>query len=172
MYVLLTEEIIKTGKDMSLNKIFIAMMLSALPILGTLADGVRFLIVNAKDGTKTTFGLTEEPKISFSDGELTIVSSSRTFSISLADIQNYAFSEVSTGIEEAIKEGSVKLENGFVVFNGLAAGSKVATYLQDGKLVKESKADSNGLVVLDLSDLPKGIIILQSIKTNIKITNR
>ena len=102
---------------MSLKKIFMVMLLSALPIMETMADGVRFLIVNAKDGIKTTFGLAEEPKISFSNGKLTIVSSSRTFTISLADIQNYAFSEESTGIEEIIKEGSVKLENGFVVFN-------------------------------------------------------
>lgn len=157
---------------MSLKKIFMVMLLSALPIMETMADGVRFLVVNAKDGTKTTFGLAEEPKISFSNGELNIVSSSRTFTISLADIQNYAFSEESTGIEEIIKEGSVKLENGFVVFNGLAVGSKVTAYLQDGKLVKESKANTNGLAILDLSVLPKGILILQSNKTTIKIINR
>jgi len=157
---------------MYLKRIFIAMMLSALPILGALADGVRLLVVNAKDGTKTTFGLAEEPKISFSNGELNIVSSSQSFSISLADIQNYSFAEESTGIGEVIKDGSAKLDNGFVVFNGLAAGSKVVAYMQDGKLVKESKANSNGTAIIDLSGLPKGILILQTNKTNIKILNR
>ena len=157
---------------MYLKRIFIAMILSALPILGALADGVRFLVVNAKDGTKTTFGLAEEPKISFSNGELNIFSRSRTFSIRLADVQNYVFSEESTGITEVIKDGSVKLENGFVIFNGLAAGSKVVAFMQDGKLVKESKADSNGTAIFDLTGLPKGILILQSNKTNIKILNR
>ena len=43
----------KTGKNMSLKKIFMVMLLSALPIMETMADGVRFLIVNAKDGIKT-----------------------------------------------------------------------------------------------------------------------
>lgn len=157
---------------MYLKRIFIVIMLSAMPFIGIFADGVRFLVVNAKDGTKTTFGLAEEPKISFSNGELNIVSSSRTFSISLADVQNYVFSEESTGITEVIKDGSVKLENGFVVFNGLAAGSKVVAFMQDGKLVKESRADSNGLAVFDLSGLPKGILILQSNKRTIKIINR
>ena len=157
---------------MSLKKIFMVMLLSALPIMETMADGVRFLIVNAKDWTKTTFGLAEEPKISFSNGELNIVSSSQSFSISLADIQNYSFAEESTGIAEVIKDGSVKLENGFVVFNILAAGSKVVAFMQDGKLVKESKADSNGTAIFDLSGLPKGILILQSNKTNVKILNR
>ena len=157
---------------MSTKRIFIALMLSALPIIGTLADSVRFLIVNAKDGTKTTFGLAEEPKISFSNGELNIVNSSKTFSISLADIQNYSFDEESTGISDVIKEGSIKLENGFVVFNGLTAGSKVAVYMQDGKLVKECNANTNGSAVLDLSGLPKGTLILQSNKTSIKVINR
>jgi len=115
--------------------------------------------VNGKDGTKTTFGLTEEPKLSFPNGELNIVSSNKTFSISLTDVQNYAFSEESAGIAEVIKDGNVKLEDGFVVFNGLAAGSKVAAYLQDGKLVKEGKADSNGSAVIDLSLLPTFICI-------------
>lgn len=157
---------------MRTKRFVIAMMLAVFPFLGTVADSVRFLVVNAKDGTKTTFWLAEEPKISFSNGELKIVSSSRTFSLSLADIQNYAFEEESTGIAEVIKDGSVKLDNGFVVFNGLAAGSKVVAFMQDGKLVKESKADSNGSAVIDLSVLPKGILILQSNKMNIKIINR
>ena len=157
---------------MRLKRIFIAMVLSVLPFIGIMADSVRFLVVNAKDGTKTTFGLAEEPKISFSNGELNIVSSSQSFSISLADIQNYSFAEESTGIGEVIKDGSAKLDNGFVVFNGLAAGSKVVAYMQDGKLVKESKANSNGTAIIDLSGLPKGILILQTNKTNIKILNR
>lgn len=148
------------------------MVLSVLPFIGIMADSVRFLVVNAKDGTKTTFGLAEEPKISFSNGELNIGSSSQSFSISLADIQNYSFAEESTGIGEVIKDGSVKLDNGFVIFNGLVAGSKVVAYMQDGKLVKESKANTNGLAILDLSVLPKGILILQSNKTTIKIINR
>lgn len=156
---------------MRLKRIFIAMVLSVLPFIGIMADSVRFLVVNAKDGTKTTFGLAEEPKISFSNGELNIGSSSQSFSISLADIQNYSFAEESTGIGEVIKDGSVKLD-GFVIFNGLVAGSKVVAYMQDGKLVKESKANTNGLAILDLSVLPKGILILQSNKTNIKIINR
>lgn len=153
-------------------KTALVIILSAMPFMEALADGVRFLVVNAKDGTKTTFALTEEPKITFSEGELSVVSSSRAFSISLAAIQNYAFSEESTGIDEVIKDGRFKLENGFVVVNGLSAGSKVSAYMQDGKLIRESKADSNGMTVFDLSGLPKGILILQSNKTSIKVINR
>jgi hypothetical protein len=109
-----------------------------------MADGVRFLVVNAKDGTKTTFALADEPKVSCKGGELTIVSKSTTFTLSLADVRNYVFSEESTGIIEAMKDRDIKLENGCVVLNGLLVGSIVSAYLQDGRLVKECKTDANG----------------------------
>lgn len=157
---------------MRTKHLIIAMIWAALPFDGIFAADERFLVLNAKDGTKTTFALSENPKISFSNGELSVVCSNRTFSISLADIQNYAFLQESTGIAEVIKDGSVKLENGFVVFNGLATGSKVAVYMQDGKLVRKGIADSKGSAVLSLSGLPKGILILQSNKTSIKVINK
>ena len=157
---------------MSTKGFFVALMLAAFPMIGMFADGVRFLAVNGKDGTTTEFALADEPKLSFANGELNIVSSSRTFSINLADVQNYAFTEESTGIAEVLKEDKVTLENGFVVLSCLSAGSKVVIYMQDGKMVKESKADDKGSAVVDLSTLPKGVLILQSNKKSIKIINR
>lgn len=157
---------------MRTKRIIIALMLATIPLIGCLAESVKFLIVNTTDGTRTSFALAEEPMVSFSNAELSIASNTRTFSISLADVQNFAFSEESTSIAEVIKGGSVKLENGFIVFSGLTAGSRIAVYTQDGKLIKESKAEANGLAVVEISSLPKGILLLHSNNTNIKIINR
>lgn len=150
----------------------IATLLAALPFCEALADGVRFLVVNAKDGTKTTFSLADEPKVSCKSGKLEIVSKGTLFSLSLADVSSYAFSKESTGIIEVEKEGNVKMRNGSVVFNGLPAGSFVSAFMQDGRLVKDFKANANGTTVVELSDLPKGIVILHSNKKDIKIINR
>ena len=103
---------------------------------------------------------------------MTIVSKSTTFSLSLDDVRNYVFSEVATSITEAMKNSGVKQENGCVVLNGLSAGSVVSAYMQDGRLAKECKADANGKAVVNMTDLPKGIVILHSNKTDIKIINR
>ena len=157
---------------MSVKRIFILMVMVLLVNGLCMADGVRFLVVNAKDGTKTTFALADEPKVSCKAGELTIVSKNTTFSMGLSDVQNYVFSEESTGIIEVMKDGGFKIEHGCVVLNGLSAGSPVSAYLQDGRLAKECKADANGTAVMDLSDLPKGVVILHSNKTDIKIINR
>lgn len=150
----------------------IATMLAALPLVECLADGVRFLVVNGRDGTKMTFALADNPKVSCKSGELTVIAGSRTFTLGLADVQNYQFAEESTGIENIIKDDSVKMENGCVVFCGLNAGSTVSVYLQDGRLIKESKTDADGNAIVDLSNLPKGVLIIHSNKTDIKIINR
>jgi hypothetical protein len=150
----------------------IATMLAALPWVECLADGVRFLVVNGKDGTKTTFALSDNPKVSCKSGELTVTAGSRTFTLGLADVQNYQFAEESTGIENVIKDGSVKMENGCVVFSGLNAGSLVSVYLQDGRLLRDCKADGSGNAVVELSNMPKGVLIIHSNKTDIKIINR
>ena len=157
---------------MSVKRFFISMAIIVLANGLCMAGGIRFLVVNAKDGTKTTFAMADEPKVFCKAGELNIVSKSSTLSLSLADVKNYVFTEKSTGIIEVMNERGFKLENGCVVMNGLSAGSIVSVYIHDGRLVKEYKADANGVAVMDLSVLPKGIVILHSNKTDIKITNR
>jgi hypothetical protein len=152
--------------------IIIAMLLSVLPCGVCFADGAHFLVVNSKDGTKTTFALADKPKVSFVDGELSIVSNSKKFAMNIADVKNYTFEEESTGIGKVIKNGNAKFENGYVVFSGLTVGSKVSAYTQEGRLIKECTANENGTAFIDLSILPKRIIILHSGKTGIKVVNR
>lgn len=157
---------------MSTKALFVALMLATLPFCEALADDVRYLVVNAKDGTSTTFALVDEPKVLCKAGKLEIVSKVTTFSMGLADVKNYAFSEESTGIVETTNEGKYRMENGRIVFNGLRAGSLVSAYLQDGRLVRDCKADRNGMAVVDLSGLPKGVVILHSNNMDIKIINK
>lgn len=150
----------------------IAMMLATLPFGKVLADDIRYLVVNAKDGTTASFALADEPIVSCKAGKLEIVSKVTTFSLSLADVRNYAFSETLTGIAEVEKYRNLMMENGHIVFHGLPFGSTVSAYMQDGRQAKTFIADEKGTAVVDLSGLPKGIVILHSNKTNIKIINR
>lgn len=157
---------------MGIKKTIIVLTMVALSWAESMADGVKFLVVNGKDGTKTTFALAENPRVSCKDGNLNVVAGSRTFTLSLADVQNYQFAVEPTGIEEVLKDGGVKLENGCVVFSGQRAESIVSVYLQDGKLIKDFKADASGMVVVEMSVMPKGVLIIHGNKTNIKIINR
>lgn len=149
----------------------ITIILSVLSWTDCFADGARFLVVNAKDGTQMTFALTDEPKISFAGADLSIISNSRTFTMSIADVLNYSFAEKSSDIVDVVKSGNVKLENGCVVISGLIADSKVSAYILDGRLIKECVADVNGTAFIDLSTLPKGILIFHLGKRDIKVVN-
>lgn len=157
---------------MRMKGIIITLMLYFLPWSNCFAEGVRFLVVSAKNGTKTTFALVDEPKVSFANGDMTIVSNSQTFSMSIANVLNYTFVEEASSIGEIIKNGDMKLEDGCVVFSGLTGGSKVSIYIQDGRLVKEFSANDKGVAYVDLTTLPKGVVILCSGKTVIKVLNR
>ena len=157
---------------MELKRIIFILALAAMPFVGCIADGVKILIVNSKDGTQTSFALADEPMVSCENGELAIVSGNRSFALNLADGKNYLFALEPTGINAVQMDGKIQLENGFIVFSGLEAGSIVTVYTQDGILVRENKADVNGLAVVDMTGLPKGILILKSNKKNIKIINR
>lgn len=138
----------------------------------TQGDGYHFFVVKAKDGTSTTFALADEPKITNDNGELTIQGRNSTFKIKLSDVQSFTFLQQTTGIDSKIKDGDVRVTNDCVVFDGLPAGSKVSVYTADGTLVKNFVADGNGTVIIGLPDLPKGILVLHSARTSIKVINK
>lgn len=153
-------------------KNIIVCFLLCLACKPTMADNAQFLTINGKSNTKVTFALSDEPKISFEDGAMHIVSNLMAFSLSLSEITNYTFSEDPSDIAEITADNNFKLANGCILFNGLDAGSKIYTYLQDGRLLNECTADNNGSAVVDLKSMPKGLIILRSNKMSIKISNK
>lgn len=149
--------------------IYFLLCLACLPIM---ADSAQFLTINGKSNTRVTFALSDEPKISFKDGAMHIVSKLMVFSLNLSEIINYTFSKDPSSIDEISADNDFKLVNGCILFNGLVAGSKIYTYLQDGRLLNECTADNNGNANVDLKSLPKGIVILRSNKMSIKISNK
>lgn len=157
---------------MKAKRTIIALVLAVLPIVGCQADKARFLVINGKDETKTIFALADNPKILCKSGELIVVAGDRTFKLSLADVQNYQFSCEATGIAGVMENCIIKQEDGSLAFSGLRAGCAVFVCLQDGRLLKECKADDGGNASVELSSLPKGVLIIRYNKSGIKIVNR
>ena len=101
--------------------------------------------------------------------------------VSGAEAQNYEMNYVAgkltvmevTGVESVQGNTSkTTCVNGHVIFSQLQTGSKVYVYAADGRQISLYTADSMGIVDVDLTILPKGIYILKSPDTEIKITNR
>ena len=100
---------------------------------------------------------------------MVIKSNVTTFSVSIADVSYYDFPASSTGIQEN-QHALPLISNGHVVFSKLPADSNVNIYTVDGKQLRRYAADRSGNVDIDLTTLPKGVYVISSPITKIKIT--
>ncbi len=157
---------------MNIKGFVIALLLVVFPFVRNEAGSYHYLVVNAKDGTKTTFVLSEKPKITCNNGDLKIVAGYRTFSVKINDLYNYTFSDESTGIVGTRNDSGLAFDNGKLFFSNLKAGSKIMVYSQDGKIVEELSADNEGSAIVNLINLPKGLLIIHSNTTDIKFNNK
>ena len=132
------------------------------------------LIVTQKNGTQTVFAFEKKPVISFLSETMTITAiGSTSFSLPLADVKNYTFGNMATGIDNVAGDNvQAIIQNGVVKFQKLSAGQSVNVFSIDGKMVRSVKVDSNGSADLDLSTLPKGILVVKSPTTQIKFNNK
>lgn len=150
-----------------LKLILLLMMVS----LVTMAD--EYLVVHHQDGTQTEFGLATKPIITIQDGNMLVKSRTADFSIAIANVKNYSFSDLTTGIRtlDTNLEKPV-VSNGHVVFSKLQSGNCIQVYAVDGRQIRSYTADATGVIDVDLTTLPKGTYIVGSPASRIKITNK
>ena len=133
---------------------------------GLLAQ-VNAVVVNMTDGTKTVFMLADAPVITYSGNNLVLKTATKEASVPVASITSVTLEDRSS---------ATKIESAFtadgVLFRQLPAGSEIRVFTVDGKAVCTQKADSDGSVGLDLSRLPKGMLIIKTPETTIKVNNR
>ena len=127
---------------------------------------VNAVVVNMTNGTKTVFLLADEPVITYSGNNLILTTASKEVSVPVTSITNVTLENltVPTKIESAITADGI-------LFRELPAGSDVRVFTVDGKSVCKLTADSSGSVALDLSRLPKGVLIIQTPGGTIKVNN-
>ncbi len=130
------------------------------------------LVFHLKSGGQITFAMEENPVITFEGENMLVKSKTVNYSVPIGDINSYDFSE-TTEIEQVQKKPSnPAFANGHVVFSQLKTGNKVYVYAIDGRQLRLYAADSTGTVDVDLTTLPKGLYVLRSPDTTIKIINR
>lgn len=149
-------------------------MLTAFLMAAFAGNESNTLIINQKGGGQIVLALEKKPVITF-QGETLIITAtgSSSYSISMADVQSYTFDDTSTDIA-SLKENSnlPVIQNGHVIFQKMNQGQSVGVYSADGKMVSSVKVCDNGSADLDLSTLPKGIVIIKSPYTQIKVNNK
>ena len=150
---------------MHMNKKLLAIM-SAMFLMGQLAmaEELNALVVHLKDGTSTTFLLDDEPRATFSNGALKVVSSSLSMEFSREDVLRftYGYSDAEGISMFPVETFSGVIENEVFLLSGLNGDVAVRLFSVDGKLLSEVRTNGDGKVNIPLDAYPSGVYVLQS----------
>ena len=127
------------------------------------------LVITSKSGSKTILPFDSNPILTF-DGEYLVVSSTlANYTFSMDDIVDYRFDD-TTGIIN--KSMPAVLSNGHVIITGLPNNSFAHVFSIGGEKVMSQQVNSDGVVDIDINSLPKGVYVVSTQTTKIKIMNK
>lgn len=149
------------------------LLLTAIMVLATATvwaqEQTKTLVIERNDGTTAAFALADSPVLSFSNGEMTAKSSKAEVTIALADIANYHFADVATGIDRIT--GS-PFGNGNAAFGNLKAGDKVEIFTIGGQRIGSFTATADGRIGIDMAQYGRGVLILRTSHGSYKFINK
>ena len=152
---------------------FYLMLLVVVMATSAKADSVKYLVFNS-GGEETVIALADEPVITINEGILKVtVAGEEKLSADLSEGLSYSFSETApTAIQEILTEESSRLEQGHVYFAHAREGETIRVFTVDGRLVASQRLSGEGIADIDLTTLGKGLYIVKSAKTSIKVVNK
>ncbi|MBO7068957.1 MAG: T9SS type A sorting domain-containing protein [Bacteroidaceae bacterium] len=157
----------------TLRKVMLLLLLLTGSTLSSTAESVNALIVQLKNGTKTTFFLNQKPEVLFRGTNLKVVSESSQTTYALSDILRFTYEtyDDEDRIIGAVKDPTdISFKNGVLVISQLREGAAVSVYTTDGKLLKHLTAQNRGTYRLNLSTLPQGVYLIKADDITYKIT--
>lgn len=136
---------------------------------------VQYLVIQQDDGTESRFALKEYPEITFNGDALIVESAERNLEIAIVDVLSYSFETAQESLPtavEAVRQDAPAISFAGAEFRGLASGAAVTAWSLNGQMLTTIKATADGIAKIDLSALPKGVIILRTPGKTIKIINK
>ena len=152
---------------------FYLMLLVMLMATSAKADNVKYLVLNS-GGEETVIALADEPVMTINEGTLKVtVAGEEKLSADLSQGLSYKFSEAApTAIQEVLNKETSRLEQGHIYIAHAREGEMVRVFTVDGKLVASQRINNEGTADIDLTTLGKGLYIIKSAKTSIKVMNK
>ena len=137
----------------------------------TRAEQVLCMVITNTDGTVNKFALQDAPVLTYEGNNLVVTCNDATLTTALGDIEQWSFEMADLdGIDEAETTPKAILSFGKANLTGLKSGSIISIYSIDGKAVSSLRADGEGNVNIDLSQLPGGIYIIRTPNQSYKIS--
>ena len=152
---------------------FYLMLLVMLMATSAKADNVKYLVLNS-GGEETVIALADEPVMTIEESILKVtVAGEEKLSADLSQGLSYKFlAEDPTAIQEVLNKETSRLELGHVYIAHAHEGETVRVFTIDGKLVASQRINGEGTADIDLTTLGKGLYIVKSAKTSIKVMNK
>lgn len=133
----------------------------------------RVLQVWQADGQVLNISLSEEPKTTYSDGNLVITTTKTTISYPLEQVKKYTYTTVETGISgpEAMK-AMFSADGESLMFTDIKPNTTVFLFNVAGQLLRSFNAGKCSNFSVSVSTLPAGVYVVKANGITSKITKR
>ena len=133
----------------------------------------RVLKVWQSDGQVLTISLADEPRTTYSDGNLIITSSKSSVTFPLEKVRRYTYESAASGIDEAKAVRAAFSRDGeTLTLAGLKPGTAIYLYNVAGQLLRIIDSGTQPKVVVSVSNLPVGVYVVKANDVTYKITKR
>ena len=133
----------------------------------------RVLKVWQSDGQVLAISLADEPRTTYSDGNLIITSAKSTVTLPLEKVRRYTYESAASGIDETKTVRAAFSKDGeTLTLTGLKPGTAIYLYNVAGQLLRTINSGDQPKVVVSVSHLPAGVYVVKSNDVTYKITTR
>lgn len=138
---------------------------------------LRFYVL-LKNGEVHGYELEEHPKVKFGKTEFTLTTASQTETYKATDVLQFMLQDEKTmidiidGVPTPKAMEDVQFHKGTLLLAGCMPHSPVHIYDTVGRMVQTAQTDEDGYLSLSLSSLSRGIYIVKTKNTTIKIQRR
>ena len=123
------------------------------------------------DGQVTVVNLSEEPRTTYSDGNLTITTTKTTITYPLERVRRYTYANVNNGYNS--RQGTFVTNDGeTLILTGMEANAAITLYNSAGQLLHTDSTNSQGAAIVSVSHFPQGKYTIKSNGVTYKITKQ
>ena len=157
-----------------MKKIMTVLAALAIGVAAQAAEYTYSVFVNQKNGESVEYKFANDPVASF-DGENLVMNvpneegtENLHIAYPIADIVNLTFERGESAVKGVKADMTVSVSRDMVRLSGLKAGTRVAIYDLAGRSVAEGNADASGSFAAAISQLQKGVYVVNAGKNSFK----
>lgn len=150
------------------------LLLCFVTTIASAANSPKYFAVWLKNGQRVDMLLTETPRVTCGTDAFTFKSGSTTFEYPVADVKEFTLEEKGTtavnNVRKSKGNGTIVRDGNRMRLSGFAPNETVQIFKPSGEQVATYVTDSDGTLEFSIDNLGRGIYIVNTANTTIKIT--